>query len=542
MRRALAPALAVVFLTLPYTSFAGPRATQARPSAAKQGPQARPTQRKAKPIAKAARIPLAKQRARAVRPARNAQASAELAALLRAYVRGGSSKFEKKVAKGMPRRGVSKDAARRLLTRIEGARSNQRKALLGNKALPGQVTRAFLVDAVAKATASHLVLMRPAISLPPEGIPLPTSYALEQAGLVTTSTEDGDGTDELTTFGVIAKPTTEGYDLTTVDLSTNVSAPVGTQALAATLYDGAASDALVITALIEGDEGNAATAREEIEVLIGLAASVAGTMPGTDRLAVLETMVDYTLTLDAVGSDPSRAARSVVATAMGKSDWAALWAADEDSAAGTGYKVAVPHAMGSGSYELLLTVPAELPAVKTIRLTLADFAHDIPTSDKFSVHHIELRAEIGDEGHTFQTAPGDFKPLERKVVGGDVSIGVSGLVDYTIHYPATIKSLCDLSGLHGYAKSFKRKRCNKARKKFRKKHGLESSETLDFAGAGDDYETTYSTALGGFKPAANPKATKPSISKPQATPPIRSRTAKGNSQPSGSVKLIATSS
>ena len=56
--------------------------------------------------------------------------------------------------------------------------------------------------------------------------------------------------------------------------------------------------------------------------------------------------------------------------------------------------------------------------------------------------------------------------------------------------------------------------------------------------------TLYSTAIGGFKPATDPKGEPPpaaSTTQPAPTAPIRTRTAKGNDIPSSSIKLRAVS-
>lgn len=98
MRRALLPALGL--LILPLVAHAGPKATKrpstARPSSTPVRPSAKPASTKpaakAKASPKAVVIPQAKLRKRAVAPAVDKAASAELAALLRAYVEGGSNR------------------------------------------------------------------------------------------------------------------------------------------------------------------------------------------------------------------------------------------------------------------------------------------------------------------------------------------------------------------------------------------------------------------------------------------------------------------
>ena len=73
-------------------------------------------------------------------------------------------------------------------------------------------------------------------------------------------------------------------------------------------------------------------------------------------------------------------------------------------------------------------------------------------------------------------------------------------------------------------------------------HDLEAKEPLDLAGTGTTYTTTYSTRLGGFKPAANKKGKAKPSTAPQTSAPIRTRTAKGTDAPWARVTLRATSS
>lgn len=477
-------------------------------------------------------------RTRAIQPVEDPAASAELAALLRAYTQGGSTKFENRVRRRLKGKKGSKAAAERLLSRIEGAPAGKRRKRLGTSSMPRKASKASIARAVDNAAIHRgsLLFLLEAIELPPQGIPLPNTYRLEEAALVTKSTEDADGTDELTTFAIIARPVGTGYALETVELGADVSTSVGTRALSGTLYSGVSTDAVIVTALVEGDEGNAEEAKSEIELLVGLAASVAETMEGADRMGVLETMIDFTLTLDSVGSSPDRAARSVVVTPISKSEWAGLWAADAQGGGGVSYTVAIPHRMGTGEYELLLDVPGELPQMKTVRLTLSDLEHQAEFTDALSLDQINIGVAIGDEGYTFYGAPGDFRPVQRKVVAGDVQVRVTGQADYAYVYPQYILDRCA-------SPNHSDQYCEGLKRKFRRKVGILPTKSLNLDGTREAYETTYSTTLGGFKPAADPKGKKgASTTAPQPSAPIRSRTAKGTQTPWAKVKITATSS
>lgn len=537
MKHALPRTLAVLIAAAPLIADAGPRTSTAARTQRGSATKAPTAKRSARSKAK---VPRTKSRRRVVRPAKNPAASGELAALLHAYVHGGSNKFERRVARGMPKGRGSKAAARRLLSRIEAVDSSTRRRRLGTRE-PDAPSTQGLLNATAKLSNTHsnLLYLMPAIPLPPQGVPKPNTFQLNQVGLVTTSTEDADGTDELTSFAVIATPKLQDYELTTVDLSSAQPTSVGAQASQRPLLSTTAHDVVLVTALVEGDDGDVAAAKAEIEVLVSLAASVAKTMDESDRIGVLETMIDYTLALDDLSETPGGTTRSVVSTVLYGDQWAGLWATDRATVAGIEYAVAVPHQMGSGRYDLLLDVPARPPEMKTVRLSASGFSGDLVSSQYEKVRDVSVTVSIGDEGHTFTGNPIDFMPVERKVIDGDIALKVSGTVQYDFLIPEGIVE-CETVIISGVSI----KQCKGDAGPFIEQHGLKKSRVLDLSARGTEYSTVYSTQLGGFKPAADPKAKgtpkNTKTTQPTASPPIRLRSTKGNTKPWASLKLNAT--
>lgn len=294
---------------------------------------------------------------------------------------------------------------------------------------------------------------------------------------------------------------------------------------------------LVITALIEDDDGNAAATRAEIELLVGLAASVAATMPGSDRLQVLQTMLDYTVGLDAIGADPSRASRSVVATAIRPTQWFSLWSLDHSKTSGIDWKLAIPHVMGTGSYELLLNVPGTMPSMETIRIRVTSAQFD-PVAAEFNLLDSSLRVRIGNQSHAYSRAEmlaGNLKAIERKVIAGHVEIGVAGTVSYNKPVPQQLLDYCARANT-----PLTKRKCRRGKKKYLE----EITKDVDLTpGSGRKYTTTYSTGSGGFLKAADTKkgASTPSTQAP-STPskPLRTKTAKGTDPTAGVVTFSGT--
>ncbi len=525
-------------------SAAAPRVHSTAPKApATKAPETTKTS-KAKPrtAGKATKIPRASARAAAVEPVANPEGSAAMAALLRQFVDGKTGAFDKTLAAKLAKHGVSKAAATKLLGRIDAASASSRKQTFGSastKSAPGKAQLGKLV--ASQDIRSKVMSLMEVITLPPQGIPAPSAYEMKQTGLVTLSTEDGDGSDELTMFAIMAYPTGgDDYTLQSIVLGSGQTAAPGAQALTKrTIFDGPARDALLVSVLVEDDGGNAAQAKAEIEMLVGLAASVAATMPGTDRLQVLQTMVDYTIGLDAVGADPGRATRSVATTTIGQDDWFALWGADASDHAGIGYKIAVPHAMNGGNYELLLDVPGTPPKMPTVRVQVSSAVFEaFGNPDRYALDRIRLDVGIGDESFRLSLedwSVGTQPAIERKVVDGNVAVWMKANGKVLEIVPQWLEDFC------AKAKSEKEiRRCHRLRDNYRGK----ITQDFDLAGGSPQmFSADYDTKAHGFVKATdtkNPSGTSSSTS-PSPSPPLTTKTAKGDKTPIGTVKIKASS-
>lgn len=493
-------------------------ATKASPTTGTRGKSpAGPRGRAAKPQRQTApRIPRAKKRAAAVRPTRDATAEAAMAGLIQ---RAGRGKAGKRLERSLRRHGVSLDDARAL-------------ASAGGEGGPG---RAALVEGIARADAVSLVDLNPVIALPPEDIPLPSTFALESTGIVTTQTDDADGTDALSAVAIVVTPEGQEYVVDAVDLG-SANHSVGSRTWTRTVFDAAPADALVVTALFEGDSASTSHARAELETLVAIAASVAETMPGDDRLQVLRAMVDYTIALDDLNDPASAAKRSVASASVAQAQWSNLWATEVSEDGGVRWKVAIPHSIGSGRYELLLNVPDQLPEMSTVRVSLSDL--DVHVPEGMHAYSVTVVAGIGNEAHTFdldKPRAVSLKAIERKVIAGEVTVSVEGRVRYgrltKEEREAHLERCADPPN------ALAARRCR----------GLRRPKTynrdLDFAaGHATRFIAEYSTTLGGFVPAQDAKAgpRAPTTREAPKRKAIRTRRASGNETPRGFVKVTAT--
>jgi hypothetical protein len=541
----LAPGSLVVLAALAAGPFPPPLAA-VRSAASEARPTARPSPRAKATTKPRIKVSARKTRRAAVRPIVSKLGTAAVAGLLKAYVDGkAGGKFSRDVTGRLPKDARARAAAQRVLARVEGAPKGSLRKAIGSTKLSTSVAKSTLAAEVGKVfDHGHIVFLMPAIPLPPEEVKPPAKFQLTHTGLVTNATEDADGTDELTSFVMLATVESDDtYELQTVDIGSGQSSAVGTNALTKLVWNAAPAETLAISVVIEDDAGNAAAAREEVELLVELAASVAETMPGTDRLAVLHTMVDYTIGVDTIGADPSRAARSVVATRIAGTEWVGLWGADATKSGGVSYKVAVPHQMGSGSYDMLFDVPAAIPKMTTIRLTLTNFS-GLKLPPNSVVESASIRAYIKGESYTFAlNQPSGFQPLERKVIDGDALLEVSGSVKY--EYPKVAGQYSDW--ILDYCKKAdtdpKIDECKDRKKKWDKHAGeiYSTSDPIDFAaGNAVAYFATYSTAGGGFRKVAKAGADV-STTPPAPTKPIGSQTTKGSEIPWASITLRAMS-
>jgi hypothetical protein len=415
---------------------------------------ARPTPTRSRPKVQLSKVqrPLTRKQ---LAPMRNKAASAVIADLLVRFAEGkGRTKLEKRVAKRLSKSRKKVAAARRLATRWTATTATARRRLLGRTEIGSKPSKSTLQAAVGDATPQPFWALRPTIPMPPEwDEPKPSSYELKVSGIQTITTRDADGSDELSTLVVVATPVWNTYELATVSVPPDgtVAAPAATTTkIDTTIYNGVENDMLVITALIEDEGGNAAAARAEVEVLIDLAASVAETLSGSDRMAVLQAMLDYTFAMQNLGADPQTATRSIASVKLAKQDWFALWGVDPTALDGVPYKLAVPHTIASGKYELLLNAPSVLPGMVTVRVAIDRFwVEDLqPTQDSKHPEWIRLTTWIKDAKDSIKLPPQVFDKkwiaiYERKVNAGDVQLGFEGtlLLAAKSSDPATEKKI-----------------------------------------------------------------------------------------------------
>ncbi len=458
------------------------------------------------PTTRTPKIPNAAQRRTLVRRSKDRAAVDALSAVLARASRGGGNGFDRRVAQSLHGHGISPKAADALLdARAGGAKQGKQR----------------LSAAVATSARAPMILLRPVITLPPQNVPLPTRYALKARGLVTA----GSSTASRTAIAITATPTGTDYTLSTTELG---RFDAGAKATDHTVFDQAGQDALIITAVVAGDGARAAAATSEVETLVAIAASVAATLPGEDRLQVLKAMVDYTVALDDLSND-NAPARSVVATHVAEQEWANLWAVDATNAGGLSWKVAVPHVVDGVQHEVLFDVPSSLPAMSTVRLSFSDFAMaGLPANA--DIEWASFTASIGGATHTFTAVQYDedtlrLRPLERRVVDGSTALGIRGTVRWSRRVSEEeIRTECR-------KRSGRRARPTARCRDLRDGRDGPHDVSLDFAnGESTEFSASYATkAEGPVRPAS-----------PNARPRKRASTtlhARGDLSPRGSLTL-----
>lgn len=455
------------------------------------------------------KVPAHRKRMRVAHPKLDAAASRHLAALLRAAA-------DESTPEGFPKRSAGtlarsqRAAAKRIVERLDRASPADRRAVVGAAGEPATSRRADiqrLVDEATARPAPSLQHFLPAIELPAEGVPLPTTVALHGAGLMIDATEDADGTDELTVFAIVARPQGQGYALKTVPLASDLSAGVGASALGATIFDGATEDVMVLTAVLEDDGGNAAAALEEIETLVALSANVAETMDGSDRLGVLRSLVDYGLFV-AGTPDATAAARSTATTIVRADEWAGLLSADRNDGEAIPWKLAIPHEMGSGRYELLIDLPGAVPQMKSVRISAQQLSVTHPPDVELISARVQLG--IGDASATIDVegdAFGQVPPVQRKVVAATlpVTFGMRVFIG-----PPIPQSLYDCA--ENGATKRKRRNC---KRKIKRLLADRKNRWADAGGSGNRVSRSWSAEMGGFVRADAPRGERRKRGKPR---------------------------
>lgn len=382
-----------------------------------------------------------------LRATKHKQASGVLADLLVRIADGKTeTKMEKKVAKRLGKSPARREAMQRLATRWKSASENDRRKAIGRVELGKKPEKGTLESSVADASSTLSWLLRETIPLPPQNIPKPAKFQLVLSGVQTIAAHDADGSDELSTLTILATPNGNDYALELVNEphdGTIAAAGASTTSVGKTLYDGADKGMLVITALIEDEGGNSAASRAEIETMVELATAVASTLDGADRLAVLEAMIDYTFGLDALDGGSTAASRSVACVQMHPTDWYALWGIDPETYGGVKAKLAVPHTIGSGKYELMLNVPSVLPPMRTVLVSIDKFwleSHP-PLDDYWRPYRMTLNTVVGVGDPHLITLDTDVltktsvATYERKVVAGEIPLRFAGTLRYVREFP-----------------------------------------------------------------------------------------------------------
>lgn len=403
---------------LPTTRSATP--SKARPAATDRRAQKVVLQKVERPLTR-----------KQLRPTKNSEASAALADLLVRVAEGAAeTKLEKRLAKKLSRKPAKRAALERLTARWKAAPQDQLRKAIGRVDLGAKPQKVVLQTAASQAQLPLFWLLRPTIPMNPESIPKPATYQVELSGIQTIATHDADGSDELSTLTIFATASGNAYNLVTVPDSSTITVPgAGTTSVGKALYDGTAKDVLVISVLVEDEGGNAAASLEEAAVMVELAAGVAETLNGDDRLAVLKAMVDYTVGLQNLGADPQAATRSIASVSLAAPDWYALWGTDPQLNDGVKWKLAVPHAIGTGQYEVFLNIPSVLPDMATVKVAIDKFwrADSLGINVLYELHRLRLAVTVKGETKTLKLDPGatsiNWAPVyERKVIAGEVPL------------------------------------------------------------------------------------------------------------------------
>ena len=404
-----------------------------------------------------------------LRPPKNDEASAALADLLVRIADGTvETKLEKRLVKKLGRKPATRAALERLSKRWKAASDDQLRKAIGRVELGSKPQKLVLQKAAANAKPNIFWMLRPTIPMPPESVPKPASYELELSGIQTIATHDADGSDELSTLTIFATPNGNAYDLVTVTGDGTITAPnATTTGLGKTLYDGTEKGMVVISVLVEDEGGNAAASLQEAAVMVDLAAGVAETLNGDDRLAVLKAMVDYTVGLQNLGADPQAATRSIASVSLAAADWYALWGTDPQVNDGVKWKLAVPHSIGNGQYELFLDVPSVLPDMATVKVAIDKFWRDddTPIHPNYEIHRLRLGIGVKGASEILRLDLGetsiDWAPVyERKVLAGTVPLEFAAhIVIKQKDLPAGAETICgqhdfQIQGCHTFADTY----------------------------------------------------------------------------------------
>lgn len=366
------------------------------------------------------------------------QRSPELTALvvsaLRHYAEGARSNdpLEKAIARSLNRTRGSKVVAKRILARIDALPTDRRAAAFAGNDDHGAVS----APALARATsAAGMVFggigIKPADTLPAQGITVPGTLAMSLGGVAATEISDADGSDELlamTTFvrldaakafvvDTLASPSSGAIaDLAAGDVD----------ALDGAVYSGPNTAAFVASAVFEID-GDDAAIRQEYLAMVALAKPLAEQLAtaGDDtatRLGRFAFALDYTIGLLAV-SHPTTWPTGVLQKSM--VNMGALWASPSASNGAVQWKLAHEHDLPSGHYTLYFDVPSPPIVQPNVKVKITRFEALDPEAGG---DDLQLDLQIGDASieKTFT------KNKNVHTAGWTVQRKVNGLVNVRI--------------------------------------------------------------------------------------------------------------
>jgi len=355
------------------------------------------------------------------------------------------------VASRVGRSSKQRAAANRLAASVRSASTSKRGALSSKAAVLDRAPRASDFKRVLGKSIAHpnIMSLMPVDTLPAQGVPNPTTYKLDIAGVHATAVDDADGQDELQAWVAVVKPSGSSYVVQTHHLPATGTLNVGAGEGAShpvTLVNTHQTGYLVMSAIIDDDDGSGQARRDELDLLLALSVDVAGQVSGSASADALEAMFNYSAGLLALsGSDVG--AVSVESTRIGAADWHTIYSTPADSTAGMDWKLSIPHVVGeSGAANLLLNVPADLPERATIVANL---------------QHVNVTGGLDSDMYVYQLSPklcinSSCIVQEPKPEIGDFVLNSWKVRRDVIHGPGTI----DVSVRYRRRRVYKRYRKN----------------------------------------------------------------------------------